>query len=212
MTGRYREQFKDLIDSLASRSDIIVHRAELGAPASENALATARTYAAYQLPRGVEEFYRECNGVHLEWELKGSVAVGQEPDRGAIRLLPVERIFGSWKGVIWFDDFPGGERFRPIKPFDFFESEACMAFFQEPDETPHDEVHLHYVGEDTCSTHFSFPDYLDRLITARGYLYWQLTLCPDTQANAQVHLFQTRMPILFPDFSPSAFVPRSTGS
>ncbi len=212
MAGTYRQRIEDLIHALEARPDLAVDHAELGAPATEQEIATARTYAAYRLPRGVEEFYREVNGFHLKWEFQGSVPHGQERDRGALHLLPVERIFGSWKDVIWFDDFAGGERFRAIKPFDFFQPEVCMAFSQEADAAPQDEVYVHYVGEDLCATHYSFSEYVDRLIAARGYLYWQLTICPDTQTTAQVRQFKARMPILFPGVSLTAFVPHTTGT
>jgi len=128
-------------------------------------------------------------------------------DRGAIALLPVERIFGNWKEAIWFDDFPGGDRFRPVKPFDFFQPEACAAFYQKPEESAQDEVYFHVVGEELCATGYTFPEYIERMLACRGYLYWQLTLCAETQSNPEVAGLRKRLPALFPDFPADIFRP-----
>jgi len=207
MLEKYLKKIQELVDSLESISTISVNTVEIGSPATPEQLDTARWYAELKLPQGVEEFYKELNGFHLEWEAKEPFAPNQSPDRGSIQLLPIERIFGSWKGTTWFDEFEGGERFKEVKPFDLFQPEACAAFSQKPDKAPQNEVYFHYFGEDLCATGYDFSEYLDRLIAARGYLYWQLSLCPDTQSNSEVHQFQERMPVLFPDFNPKAFVP-----
>ncbi|MBD2362999.1 hypothetical protein H6G36_17710 [Anabaena minutissima FACHB-250] len=210
MTSTYLNKIQELIRSLEAMPNLTVCNAEIAPPATTAAIATARNYAAYRLPAGVEEFYQQMNGLRLEWEYVGEVPDNQTSDSGAIHLLPIERIFGSWKDVTWFDDFEGGDRFKAVKPFDLFQSEACAAFYQEPDAAPQDAVYFHYFGEDLCATGYSFIEYIDRLITSRGYLYWQLSLCADTQKNSEVRQFRERMPILFPDFSADAFVPRTS--
>lgn len=185
----------------------MVHHAELGEPASQDDLATARTYALYQLPGGIEELYSEMNGFSLAWEHHdGSEDSSQRG--GAMALVPLARIFASWKDVTWWDDFEGGDRFRAVKPFDIFVSEACAAFWQEPGSPPASGVVFHAFGEGTCALNLSFPAYLDRLFEARGYLYWQLAFCPDRQEDPSVGTFRQRMPELFPDFDYDQFVSR----
>lgn len=212
MSEKYLNKIKDLVHSLESLSTIAVNTVEIGSPATPEQIDTARWYAELKLPQGVEEFYKELNGFHLEWEATEPFAPDQAPDKGSIQLLPIERIFGNWKGTTWFDDFEGGDRFKEVKPFDLFQPEACAAFCQKPEKSPQNEVYFHYFGEDLCATGYDFSEYLDRLITSRGYLYWQLTLCPDTESNPEVRKFRERMPVLFPDFCADAFVPRTSHS
>ncbi len=196
----YRPRVQAMIDGLRAIDGLRVVQAVVAPPASPEALATAARYAG-RLPRGVAEFYTELNGFELRWESADATR------QGAIQFLPVERIFGPWRGSIWFDDFPGGDRFRAVKPFDFFQPEACAAFLQEPDRPPQDEVHLHVVGEAICSIGLTFPDYVELALAARGFHYWQTTLCHETSANPEAQAFQQHAPALFPDLLTQRFRP-----
>ena len=198
----YRPRVQAMIDGLRAIDGLRVVQAVIAPPASPEALATAVRYAG-RLPRGVAEFYTELNGFELRWE------TGDAARQGAIQFLPVERIFGPWQGSLWFDDFPGGDRFRAVKPFDFFQPEACAAFLQETDRPPGDEVHFHVVGEALCPTGLTFPDYLELALTARGFHYWQTTLCPETTANPEARAFQQHAPALFPNLPTERFRPRA---
>lgn len=201
----YRPRVQAMIDGLRSLDGVRVQQADIAPPASREALGTATRYAS-RLPRGVAEFYSELNGFELRWESADAT------QQGAIRLLPVERIFGPWRGSLWFDDFPGGDRFRAVKPFDFFQPEACAAFLLEPDHAPRDEVHFHVVGEALCSTGIDFPTYLDLALTSRGYHYWQTTLCRETAANPEARAFHQKAPALFSDLTTDRFHPPSARS
>lgn len=201
MQTNFRPRVEEMLSGLKRTPGIRMLRAEVAPPASTDALSTARNYAGYRVPPGVAEFYGELNGLSVEWE---SVD-GQ--DRGVIALLPVERIFGNWKDAIWFDDFPGGDRFRNAKPFDFFQPEACAAFCQEPGDSAQEGVYFHVVGEELYATGYTFPQYIERMLVSRGYLYWQLTLCAETQTSPEVATFHTRMAHLFSDFSSDLFRP-----
>lgn len=204
MTNLFLPRVKAMIQELTQTAGLRVHRAEVGPPASVAALSTARNYAGYRLPAGVAEFYGELNGLEVAWESEDG------KDRGAIALLPVERIFGNWKEAIWFDDFPGGDRFRPVKPFDFFQPEACAAFYQKSGDSAQETVYFHVVGEELCATGYTFPEYIERMLACRGYLYWSLTLCSETQANPEVAAFRARIPRLFPDCPLELFRPGQT--
>ena len=195
---------QEMLDGLKQTPGLRLLHAEIAPPASAAALSTARNYAGYRLPAGVAEFYGELNGLEVAWESEDGKA------QGAIALLPVERIFGNWKGAIWFDDFPGGDRFRPVKPFDFFQPEGCAAFLHKSEGIADETVYFHAVGEALCSTGYTFLEYIDRMLACRGYLYWPLTLCAETQANPEVASFRAHIPRLFPDCPLELFRPRQT--
>jgi hypothetical protein len=209
MTGNYLKRIQELVQSLRAMPNIVVKKSEISPPATPEQIGTAKWSAEMKLPQGVEAFYTELNGFSLEWEFAGSTAEGEMPDTGSVDLLPIEKIFGNWKETIWFDDFEGGDRFKAVKPFDFFQPEACMAFYKDLDKAPQDKVYFHYLGEGLSPTDYSFPEYIDRLIAARGYFYWHSTLCADAQRNPEVKKFHERMSILFPDYSANLFVPRT---
>ncbi len=201
MTAIFLPLVEAMLRGLKQTPGLRLLRAEIAPPASPAALTTARNYAGYRLPAGVPEFYSEMNGLEVGWESAGG------KDQGSVALLPVERIFGNWKGAIWFDDFPGGDRFRAVKPFDFFQPEGCAAFLQTTDRPPDEKVYFHAVGEELCAMGCTFSEYIERMLVCRGYLYWQLTLCAETQANPEVANFHARMPHLFPDFRAEIFRP-----
>ncbi|HET7487864.1 MAG TPA: hypothetical protein VFJ85_08040 [Acidimicrobiales bacterium] len=180
-------------------------RKEIRPPGGPAELGTALSYASYELPAGVEDFYSELNGFEVAWR-SDRTGYGQ-PAEGSINLLPVQRIFGDWRGTVWFES-AGDERFRDVKPFDLFQPEACMAFRQPPDESPEDHVQLHVFGEEVTATAYTFTDYVDRLLVSRGFSYWQTTLCDDAQETPEAKRFRDRAPALFPDIDLGLFVPR----
>ena len=194
-----RTRFEELIDEISARKDLQVTVAEVGAPASDAHIATAQRYASHRLPPGVEAFYREMNGFHLEWE-------GTDGDRGTVHLLPIERIFGNWEGAVWFSDDLAA-RFMDMFPFDFFQPEVCAAFKKPRDWIPESQIYLHVLGETSCSLGCGFEEYLDLLLEARGYAHWQQTLATETQRNPEVLRFQSRAPVLFPSLRLDRFHP-----
>jgi len=206
MAKSFLPRVEEMLRGLEQMAGLHLQKAEIAPPASGAALATARNYAGYGLPEGVAEFYGEMNGLEVAWESEDG------KDRGAIALLPVERIFGHWKDSIWFDDFPGGDRFRAVKPFDFFQPEGCAAFLQTAERMPDEKVYFHAVGEEICAMGCTFPGYIERMLACRGYLYWQLTLCFETQSNSEVATFRARVPHLFSDFRAELFRPREGAS
>lgn len=183
---------------MSSRSDLHVTVAKLGTPADEDQLATARGYSNHSMPPALEALCKQMNGFQLEWE-------SDSGDAGAIQLLPVERIFGSWKDVIWF---PGeDERFADLYPFDFFQPETCIAFRMPKDQKPERDVQLHALGEAATALGRDFNDYIELVLESRGYLHWQQTLSTETQNNPDAVRFRERAPALFPGLKLERFKP-----
>lgn len=206
MSDLYASQVQEMLSDLRDNSAIVVDSEKVRAPATEANIATALTMAQYKLPDGIEDFYAEMNGFSVTWSSVETTEGGSPLDSGSINILPIEQVFASWQGTIWFAEFEGGDRFRPVRPFDLFAPEACMAFWQPLDDCPEDDVYFHYIGEDVSATGYGFEEYMSRLIECRGYRYWQTTVF-GVGDQPEANHFRERAPQLFPGLDLARFAP-----
>jgi len=191
----YLTRVEAVVAELRNDDRLTVTECKIEKPASKMDIEEARKLFGHELPHGLEAFYLEMNGFHLEWE-------SEEEDwvTGQIRLLPITEVFGDWKEQIWFEE---GDEFSQVKPFDFFVPEACAAF--HPDAQGSWSVHFHYCGEELEPMGIDFPKYVDLLLAARGYFYWQKSLCTDASDSTEVEEFLEEAPKYFSDFSEDLF-------
>jgi len=209
MTNAYKPRLEKMIAALAAHPFIQLERAEIHPPASPANMAKAVQLAGGRLPKGVEAFYRELNGLQLTWRHSvEEIREGDQSDCGYVNLLPVEQIFGDWKGVTWFDSFPGGERFRAVKPFDLFQPETCACFLQDVGASPKDCVAFHYLGESLIETNYTFAEYVERLMVSRGLWGWIHTLSMETADSPESAAARKKMRVLFSDFDGKLFQPK----
>lgn len=200
MSGGWRRRLEAMVAALETHPDVEVEEAVLRPPASEEELATATRLAAGRLPAGVEEVYRELGGMDLAWRHDvEEIAHGDQRDCGYVHLLPLERVFGDWRDAVWFDSFPGGERFRPVRPFDLFQPETCACFLQQAGAAPGDRVAVHHLGEGLVKTGHDFAAYLERLLVSRGCWGWLQTLAAATADDDEAEACRRRVSVLFPD-------------
>lgn len=206
----YLKRFQSMVAALKQNVNVRITACVFKEPASAADLQRARLDAGSVLPADVEAFFVEMNGFTLEWEhTVASIKEGTDADKGLINMLPIGEIFTDWKGRTWFDG-SRGDRYRPIKPFDLFAAEACAAFCQPAGAALEETICFHYFGEATCKTGYTFGEYVDRLLAARGFWYWIQTLCGETQANPEVLAFRRKMPLIFDDYDDKLFNPRGT--
>lgn len=207
MGQTFLPRFQRMVAELRAHPRIEVTEARVSRGASRPELEAARGAAGGRLPEGVEDFYSEMNGFVLEWEEGGGRAGGGgDIVKGSVEILPVRELTKDWLGVTWFA-FEGGERFKGVKPFDFFSSEACAALVRSGPEGFAPTVHYHYLGELLCDTGYGFTEFIDRLLNARGFWYWVESLCPDTRKSPEAKNFLRQMPLLFEDFQPALVRP-----
>lgn len=197
-----------MLAELQAHPLIEIEKSDIQPPASPANIAAASLLASGRLPQGVETFYRELNGMQLTWRHTiEEIREGDQTDFGYINLLPVERIFGDWKGITWFDSFPGGERFRAVKPFDLFQPETCACFLQNPGTVPGDFIAFHYLGESLVETGYTFADYIEFLIASRGFWGGIHTLSTETTNSPESQTFRKKLVVLFSDFNDKIFQP-----
>ncbi len=200
--GGWRPRFEAMVDDLRAHKKVEGVEASFAPPATDAQIAEAERSFGRSIDAEIVAFYREMNGFNLEWQ-----GTASDDERGHIHLQPIEKVFGDWKNVMWFDR-EGGDRFRSLLPFDFFVPEACMAF--DASETPL-RVHFHYCGEEQSATGYGFAEYLERLLASRGYFYWVQALCEDEdQADSEeAETFLANVPLLFRGVDKRLFRPKA---
>lgn len=198
-------QFSSLAAELENNRAIEVTKAVFNPPATEEELKSAR--GRFDLTPAMIDFYGQANGVRIEWERRGEKRLPAGGlAAGRINLLPVQEVFGDWEGVIFFDD---NRRFELLHPLDFFAPEACAALRLDGSGNP--EVFYHYLGEEMNPLGVDFEGYLELLLRARGFWYWQRAVARPDHVNPRAPMsveernFRELMPQLFPDFDPSDF-------
>lgn len=168
----HRERVAARIEELRGVPGVAVRQSEIRPPVSAAEPAQACTLARNRLPEGVEDFYTRLNGFTLTWDYAPPGQSGRPTDSGSIDILPPAEVFSDWRETIRFDDIPGGDRFEPVRPFDFFSPEACAPFCRQPDAPPGDEVPHHYLGEGPRPLLPSFPGCLELALLTCGYAGW----------------------------------------
>jgi hypothetical protein len=168
-----------------------------------------------ELPDNLIEFYKEIECFQLKWEANNLKNV-DVPISGSINILKPDVVLSSWEGRIYISnpDYPDYE--EPLKDFkivDHFESEACVGYTQ--DERRMDFMEYLDIGDsETERLDLDFAGYMDMMLAARGYTYWQLVILHlrnqlsgrEDAYDYGVDKFKTYMPQLFPDFKWEDFV------
>lgn len=207
MSESLLQPFYRMVDALQANPHIEITDVEFKDPVSADDIAATTKLAGGQFLDGMEEFYRETDGFRLEWRHDvAKVRKGDDRDTGAIDILPLRDVFASWQNMIWSDG-PGSQRFKDLKPLDFFVPEACACVRHPDGQQLNPTIQYHQLGETVYDTGYSFKEYLDRLVASRGSWYWIETLCSATRDSPQANDFLYRMPYLFEDFRPELFRP-----
>ena len=166
------------------------------------------------VPTTLLEFARVRNGFSFRWEVGGDAQ--HAPDRGAVKVHPLEYICVDWKDVVYFDHEPAERQaqLRDFKIVDFFVDEACVGCYYRPER---DEQLYYFDFEDLPQPlGVDFWGYLTLLPFTLGYRYWQYLLLdlyarpvgagPFQPARSQTHQLVERLQAVVPSFDLAAFV------
>jgi hypothetical protein len=192
---RERQRFRALCDELENNPAIQVKRCEITFHASKGQREKALAAGA---PPPLVAFYEGSNGFDLNWT--GVDAPTRELS-GRARLLPLSEALQNWRGVVYFDDTPKDDSLHSFRPFDFFTDEAHVGLYWRKDQD--NSVYLHDFGTKPLRLDLDVAGYVELLLLARGFLYWQhavLTLKTGVR-NASADEFRKQMPKLFSGFA-----------
>ncbi len=186
----WRARFDALIRELNDHPDIQVHTAELGAPATAEAIAAAEAFLGHALPDDVAAFYREMDGARVSWS-HSDARFQNLGAHGSIRVMDVAAVFRA----DWASDGYGS---KPFLPFDWPQDEYYAGFDSS--------LNIHWVhdpgSEGREMTGTTFAGYLDALLEARGWSFWQaMALYDESRASslgATVEESEGRMQAILP--------------
>jgi hypothetical protein len=179
-----RDQILAMLAELERHPDVELQRAHVGTGASPAAIARAESTLGRKLTADLRAFYAEVDGLDVRWQHRDDRwrSFGA---RGSIRIIDIASL--RWFGDHVAIDFPYDEHFLGLAR----ESDT-FAFVHETD------------GDARAFTK-RFADYLDALLEARGWSYWQQMYLYDPRTpRYTVEETQGRMqailPRLFPGF------------
>ena len=207
LDGRpYLERFKEMIAELEAHPSIGVTEATIHAPAPTSILEELS--ARFAVPSAMRRLYEQANGLTVRWEVPDAEG-SSSPQCGNINILPIEQVYGSWEGIIWFDEDWDDGSTKPLHPLDFFIDEACSALYIDGSDNP--TVYYHYCGEDKEDLRVDFAGYIELLLKSRGFWYWPSAIVSDLtgeEYTTEPSNFRRVMPRLFGDFEAGFFLRR----
>ncbi len=197
MRPDYIRRFQQMVDELRQSADIAVSRVHIAPPVSEDAIARVHERLGFALSDRILDFYRQANGLALEWIPKDHPAydpdshdeeqsepfdmVPQDVPGGVINVYPFESLVDDYEDVFWFRHMAGdktelrGKSYdllpfsKSIRPFDYY-SEYTMAALLFVEREPDPPVLL---GDDHGATFTTFPptdfeSYMEGVLALRG--------------------------------------------
>ena len=204
----YRSRLASMVESLRAHPAISIQRVYLSPPTEAYELADARHKLGGAMPQGMAHMYEELGDFELAWTHRGRPDEDGEQLSGSVRILPVFDLMRDWENILWFDFMEDDNPARRLRPFDFFRADTCAGLMPgEPGETG--RICFHAQGEDIWPTGLSFEQWFERLLNARGMLYW-LESCTSYGAQSyEAQRLRRVGPGLFEDFDASLFVPQT---
>lgn len=197
MRPDYLRRFQEMVAELRRSPDVAVARVHVAPPAAEESIARVHAKLGFALSDAILGFYRQANGLALEWVAKDHPAydpashdressepfdmVPQDVAGGVINVYPLESLLDSYEDVFWFEWMAGqtaelsGKRYdllafsKAIRPVDYY-SEYAMAAFFLGDGVPDPPVLL---GDDhgatfTAFSPTDFATYMEGILALRG--------------------------------------------
>ena len=157
-----------------------------------------------QIPAAYHPFYEQIKQVNINWTLpkyKKSTNVC-----GKINILPAEKVFSDWEGIVWFKGIPETYHLKDFKVLDFFVNEACVGFYNIEGKT--EELHYLYFEEEPVPLGINLEGYCQLLSLSYGFFYWQSAIVEliTKEKSQESKDFKRYMPKLFSDFSYPQFV------
>ena len=149
-------------------------------------------------------FYGQIKEVNIKWlnfkfEKLPNVC-------GKINILPAEKVFSDWEGIVWFKGIPETYHLKDFKVLDFFVNEACVGFYNIEGKT--EELHYLYFEEEPVPLGINLEGYCQLLSLSYGFFYWQSAIVEliTKKKSQESKDFKRYMPKLFSDFSYPQFV------
>lgn len=212
----YRYPLVQLIDELQAHEAIVVRDCYLGDGLSQQVVDGASGEYSLRLAEPIRMFYRQVNGVVIEWQLapdaSGAVEYLHEyedPIYGTVNIMTLQELLPRWTHLqdsVWDElmDGVGRERLKRFRPFDQNVEEAFVGFLAEEGIAKDALYYLRQEEQDFIEMNSTIEQYLHALRQSRGFYWWQdaFALRPARFGAREMFAY---VPQLFPGEQFSAF-------
>lgn len=199
----WNDQLKKLMDEVTGNKKLTVTTHQLQAGYDPTDIKDIEAGTDIQFHTWIIDFYKQVGSFTLQWTLDRA-AMPDIPDEdadniaGSINILnPFDMIMSKkgdrWKDVLWFDQ-PGKPGINSFLPFDFASSEL-IAGFPTADNKTAGKLQLYDFNDGLQSATIDPDQYLQQMIDARGWLYWQEILTE--KSGPDYDRYMKYMPLLF---------------
>jgi len=189
MTGGWRRRFAALIDELDQHPDIRVSQRSLGPPARPEDLARAEAALGRKLPDDLRAFFRSLDGARISWEHRDERwrAFGAS---GAVDIFDLAALRTRRDQAFVAVDFPYDDNFLGLDP--------------------HSDTYYWVTDSEDHVRKFStgFDVYLEALLAARGFSYWQSMFLYSRDYQRSVEEAEGRLQAILPRLFPSFDITR----
>lgn len=212
----YRYLLLQIVDELVAHDAVVVEDSYLGDGLRQQAIDEAEEEFGLRLAESIKAFYRQVNGVIIEWQLdpETSHAVEylheyEDPIYGSVNIMTLREMLPSWvhlQDSVWDEmmDAAGRKRLSRFRPFDQNVEEAFVGLLIEDDGVSDTLYYLRQEEQDLIEMKSTIEQYLEALRQSRGFYWWQ-----DAFALRPAHFGAREMfayvPQLFPGEQFSAF-------
>jgi hypothetical protein len=151
----------------------------------------------------IAAFYREIKSYNLKWESKIKL-----PGKiyGQAKLIEVSKAVSDWKEIVYFED---DSPLKHFKILDQFVNEACCGFYTLESKAGSPKLIYYYDFSNTpVSLQLTIEEYINMMVEARGFLYWQKVLTDHLQGVESPHtvLMKQDLNKIFPEFNFDSFI------
>ncbi len=214
-------QLRALCEELDANPNIVVRGAsKVGAPIPRAELDELEEALDVRFPAPLKDFYAQAGEVSIGWGaniaalgdrvskedanyLAGSIDI-QSPLTMVQGLSGLGWKRGGWKDILWFDSMSpeDQEAQRRFLPFDMPEGNEIIVGYRHEAGVFEPKLSLRDDGdiEEYAPT---LAQYLERMIKAKGYLYWQRDSVNDQ--SDEYERFVRSMSAAFPTFDAAFF-------
>ncbi len=219
----HREQFEKMISEMKNNPLIKLKVAVLGDPVSQDLIDFNENEYRVKFPTTYKDLIlSEILSIALVWEIN-------EAARENLKLLGEERFMKGkintcdpitmisdndnnyWKDIFWFDQINSelNDQLKRFVPFDLADGFRCVTgFMKEGNEKDgyviSDQLYLNRENEELIPHPFTFEEYLEFLLKAKGYS--GLLACYNDPFDEEHKRFMKVMPLLFDDFDKDYFL------
>ena len=156
-----------------------------------------------RIPDQLRVMSKDIDGSTIRWHSPEDES-NRSSCTGSINLLPIHKIYGDWKGIVYFE-FTENQRLQDFKIVDFFAEEACVGLYHDAEQDS--GLYFYDFERGPYPLHIDLKGYVQLLEMTLGYSYWQKVILDlvSGEESATTRQFRQDMTAWVPKFSFQSF-------